>query len=63
MKTEYKWIIGIGSTLAVGFIVVFFINRRMKKGGSNAVWDSASEKLIETLHPKIRDKEIGRAHV
>lgn len=56
MKTEYKWIVGIGSTLAVGFIIVYFINKKMKKGGSNAVWDSASEKLIETLHPKIRDK-------
>lgn len=61
-KNKY-WIGGIAISLAaIGFIS--YLNRKKiaEAGGNvleylkNKVWDSASEKNIETLHPKVRDK-------
>lgn len=54
MDAKYKWIIGVGSTLIVGIVILVIAKKFSKK--QSPVWDEASEKLINTLHPSIRDK-------
>lgn len=60
---KYRFIIGGGLALAIVGVVVYLNRRRIKKLGSdvmeyaeNKVWDAVSERNIERLHPKVRDK-------
>jgi|LakMenEpi03Aug12_release.lakeMendotaPanAssembly.Ray.scaffolds.fasta_scaffold223644_2 hypothetical protein len=60
---KYRYIIGGGLALAIIGVVVYLNRRRIKKLGSdvmeytqNKVWDAVSERNIERLHPKVRDK-------
>ena len=55
IKSEYKWSIAILSVIGLGVLIF----KKIKKGmeyGTKKVWDSASEKRINTLHPKVRSK-------
>lgn len=60
---KYSYIIGSGIALAIIGIVVYINKRKIKKLGidvmqytQNKVWDLISERNIEKLHPKVRDK-------
>ena len=60
---KYRFVIGGGIALAIVGVVVYLNRRRIKKLGSdvmeyaeNKVWDAVSERNIERLHPKVRDK-------
>ena len=60
---KYSYIIGGGIALAIIGIVVYINKRKIKKLGidvmqytQNKVWDLISERNIEKLHPKVRDK-------
>lgn len=55
MKTEYKWLIGILSTLGLG-AVIFNKRKSIMEYSKEKVWDLLSESRIYTLHPKVRDK-------
>ena len=60
---KYSYIIGGGIALAIVGVVVFMNKRKIKKLGTdimeytgNKVWDLISERNIEKLHPKVRNK-------
>lgn len=60
----YKYRYIIGSVVGIGIlgVIIYFGKKALKKTGIttmetiNKVWDSISEKNIEKLHPKVRDK-------
>ena len=51
MKTEYKWLIGIG----LGALI-FTKRKSIMEYSKEKVWDFNTELKINTLHPKVRDK-------
>lgn len=57
-----KYYIGGGIAIAVIGAIIYFSKKALNKTGINKmdiinkVWDSISEKNIERLHPKVRDK-------
>jgi hypothetical protein len=57
-----KYYIGGGIAIAVIGIIIYFSKKALNKTGIDKmniidkVWDSISEKNIEKLHPKVRDK-------
>ena len=60
---KYSYIIGGGIALAIVGVVVYMNKRKIKKLGTdimeytgNKVWDLISERNIEKLHPKVRNK-------
>jgi len=60
---KYSYIIGSGIALIIIGVAVFINKRRIKKLGidvmeyaGNKVWDLISERNIEKLHPKVRNK-------
>ena len=60
---KYSYIIGGGIALAIVGVVVYTNKRKIKKLGTdimeytgNKVWDLISERNIEKLHPKVRNK-------
>jgi peptidoglycan L-alanyl-D-glutamate endopeptidase CwlK len=60
---KYSYIIGGGIALAIVGIVVYINKRKIKKLGTdvmeytgNKVWDLISQRNIEKLHPKVRNK-------
>jgi hypothetical protein len=55
IKSEYKWSIAILSVIGLGVLIFKKIKKSMEYG-TRKVWDSSSEKIINTLHPKVRDK-------
>jgi hypothetical protein len=54
IKSEYKWSIAILSVIGLG--VLIFKKIKSMQYAKRKVWDSASEKLINNLHPEVRDK-------
>jgi peptidoglycan L-alanyl-D-glutamate endopeptidase CwlK len=60
---KYRYVIGGAIALAIVGIVVYINKRKIKKLGTdvmeytgNKVWDLISERNIEKLHPKVRNK-------
>jgi peptidoglycan L-alanyl-D-glutamate endopeptidase CwlK len=70
ISSKNKWILGIVSAVSVYFIIKYLNktmeenlqdvtedeNDNVKKYDLSPVWDATSEKLINKLHPKVRDK-------
>jgi hypothetical protein len=57
---KYKYFIGGGIALSIIGIAIYLTKKGANKLGimdnQNKVWDSVSERNIEKLHPKVRDK-------
>ena len=59
---KYKYLIGGGIAIGIIGIAIYFAKKALNKtgidtmGNINKVWDNISEKNIEKLHPKLRDK-------
>lgn len=60
---KYRFVIGGGIALIIVGVVVYMNKRKIKKLGTdimeytgNKVWDLISERNIEKLHPKVRNK-------
>ena len=57
---KYKYFIGGGIALSIIGIAIYLTKKGANKSGimdnQNKVWDSVSERNIEKLHPKVRDK-------
>lgn len=60
---KYRYVIGVAIALAIVGIVVYINKKKIKKLGTdvmeytgNKVWDLISERNIEKLHPKVRNK-------
>jgi hypothetical protein len=64
---KYRWWIGGGLALSVVGVVLYLNRKKVIKGvvelnkgimeyAQNKVWDTVSERNIEKLHPKVRDK-------
>lgn len=64
INSKNKWILGIVSAVSIYFIIKFLkknmednlLNTDNKGNDLSPVWDASSEKLINKLHPKVRDK-------
>jgi peptidoglycan L-alanyl-D-glutamate endopeptidase CwlK len=59
---KYKYFIGSGIALSIIGAAIYLSKKKLNKlepttmENQNKVWDSVSERNIEKLHPKVRDK-------